>query len=64
MGSKGAHVWVSYQFKKCPCSRCSVIKVANVASRRCSNSCVPIQPNWRAQDTLSKYSPMLVGEVR
>ncbi|MNV46861.1 hypothetical protein D3C71_1387060 [compost metagenome] len=39
-------------------------RVTRVASSRSSSSSVPIQPNWRAQLALSRYSPMLVGEVR
>ena len=33
-------------------------------SGRAINSWVPIQPNWRALATLSRYRPILVGEVR
>ena len=64
IGSRGAPVRVSYQFKKWPWWRSSVDSVASVASSRAIRSWMPIQPNWRAQTALSRYMPILVGEVR
>ena len=55
---------MSYQFRKCPWWRCSVSNVSSVASRRASSSDVLIQPKRPAQATLSRYKPMLVGDVR
>ena len=64
IGSSAALRCVSYQFRKCPRWRGNSASVAKVASSRASRSCVPTQPNCRAQAALSMYSPMFVGEVR
>ena len=64
IGSSAAVVWVSYQFRKWPRWRCKPSSVASVACSRASRSSVPIQPKWRAQAALSRYRPILVGDVR
>ena len=63
-GSNGVARAVSYQFRKWPRWRSKPDRVAKVASSRCSRSAVLIQPKRWAQAALSKYRPMLVGEVR